>query len=238
MGRRKRTKAVGIVWKRVPREKADRWKDRHITNFHPRDYKSVSKPVALREKCGKNTINKKGGEYECMEKRQIKLVCFVCEWNEGRSVHLEMSVRLKLKRHGSNIEVISAGFSQADTVNPLRKAFLLGLGVPAVEIDSHFSTIFNEKHAQADLVLVAELPMKERLLKHWPELARKVMTVKGFIKGMSPLNEDISEEEAKMEDAGGKDMNKKLELYVNHEQLAEGIAQRLIDIEAGRLSFP
>jgi protein-tyrosine-phosphatase len=172
-----------------------------------------------------------------MRKRPIKLVCFVCEWNEGRSVHLELSVRLKLKRHGSRIRVISAGFSQADKVNPLRKSFFLGLGIPAHEIDAHFSTVFNEKHAQADLVLVAELPMKAKLLKQWPELAGRLMTVKGFIKGMNPFNEDISEEEARMEDAGGKDIDKKLKLYVEHERLAEQVAKRLLELEAGNLLF-
>jgi protein-tyrosine-phosphatase len=173
-----------------------------------------------------------------MKKMLIKLVCFMCEWNEGRSPHLEMSVRLKLKERGSQIQVMSAGFSQADRVNPLRKAFLLGLGVPIAEIDAHYSTIFNEKHAQADLILVAELPMKAKLLKIWPELAGRVMTVKGFIKGMSPSNEDIPEDEARMEDAGGKDIDGKLELYVEHERLAEQVARRLIELEAGKLSFP
>ena len=162
----------------------------------------------------------------------------MCEWNEGRSPHLDMSVELKLKQSDSKIKVISAGFSQADRVNPLRKAFLLGLGVSAAEIDAHYSTIFNEKHAQADLILVAELPMKAKLLKQWPGLAGRVMTVKGFIKGMNPFNEDISETEAKMEDAGGKDMDKKLELYVEHERLAEEVAKRLIRLEEGKLSFP
>jgi protein-tyrosine-phosphatase len=172
-----------------------------------------------------------------MKKKQINLVCFMCEWNEGRSPHLEMSVELKLKQSNSKIKVISAGFSQADKVNPLRKAFLLGLGVSAAEIDAHYSTIFNEKHAQADLILVAELPMKAKLLKQWPELAGRVMTVKGFIKGMNPFNEDISEEEARMEDAGGKDIDKKLKLYVEHERLAEQVAKRLIELEAGNLLF-
>lgn len=172
-----------------------------------------------------------------MERRPIRFVVFMCEWNEGRSVHLEMSVRLKLKRQGSKIDVMSAGFSQADRVNQLRKAFLLGLGVPTSEIDAHFSTIFNKKHAQADLILVAELPMKERLLKAWPELVGKVMTVKGFIKGMDPFNENISGEEARMEDAGGKDVDRKLELYMEHERLAEQVAKRLVELEAGKLSF-
>jgi protein-tyrosine-phosphatase len=172
-----------------------------------------------------------------MEKMPIQSVLFMCEWNEGRSVHLEMSVRLKLKREGSKINVMSAGFSQADRVNPLRKAFLLGLGVPASEIDDHYSTVFNENHAKADLILVAELPMKERLLKAWPKLAGRVMTVKGFIKGMNPFNENISEEEARMEDAGGKDIDRKLELYMEHEHLAEQIAKRLIDLEAENLLF-
>jgi len=192
----------------------------------------------LCEKFAKTNITDKKEDMDRTKKTPITLVCFVCEWNEGRSAHLEMSVRLKLKRHGSKITVISAGFSQADTVNPLRKAFLLGLGVPFSEIDAHFSTIFTEKHTQADLVLVAELPMKGRLLTQWPELAGKVMTVKGFIKGMNPSNEDISEEEAKMEDAGGQDVDKKLKLYEVHEQMAVMVAQRLIDLEASGLSFP
>jgi hypothetical protein len=55
---------------------------------------------------------------------------------------------------------------------------------------------------------------------------------------MNPSNEDISEEEAKMEDAGGQDIDRKLELYVKHEQLAEKVAQRLIELEASRLPFP
>ena len=173
-----------------------------------------------------------------METKPIKLVCFVCEWNEGRSAHLEMSVRLKLRQHGSTIQVMSAGLSQADKVNPLRKAFLLGLGVPMSEIDDHHSTIFNKDHAKADLILVAELPMKEKLLRKWPQLKGKAMTVKGFIKGMSPLHEDISEEEAMMEDAGGKDIDKKLHLYVAHERMAEQVAERLINIETGKLPFP
>lgn len=169
-----------------------------------------------------------------MATESIRLVVFVCEWNEGRSVHLELSVRSKLKQHGSKIEVRSAGFRQANTVNPLRKAFLLGSGVPASEIDGHYSTIFSEKHAGADLVLVAELPMKQRLLTAWPELQGKVMTVKGFIKGMNPSNEIMTEEDARMEDAGGQDIDRKLELYQEHEKLAQKVAQKLLELESGR----
>ena len=162
----------------------------------------------------------------------------MCEWNEGRSPHLEMSVELKLKQSNSKIKVISAGFSQADKVNSLRKAFLLGLGVSAAKIDAHYSTVFNENHVNADLILVTELPMKTKLLKQWPELAGKVMTVKGFIKGMNPSNEDITEDEARMEDAGGKDIDRKLELYMEHERLAEQVANRLLEIEKSLLSPP
>ncbi len=80
--------------------------------------------------------------------------------------------------------------------------------------------------------------MKAKLLKQWLELAGRVMTVKGFIKGMNPSNEDISEEEARMEDAGGKDIDKKLKLYVEHERLAENVAERLIELETQDLPFP
>lgn len=196
------------------------------------------KYIALTKRMDDNSIRDMRGSKKQMEKKPIGLVCFVCEWNEGRSVHLELSVRLKLKRHGSKIRVMSAGFSQADKVNPLRKSFFLGLGVPISEINDHFSTIFNERHAQADLILVAELPMKEKLLQRWPGLSGKVMTVKGFINKMGPSNEDISEEEVKMEDAGGRDVDKKLDLYVEREQLAKQVAARLIDLESGGLSFP
>jgi hypothetical protein len=41
-----------------------------------------------------------------------------------------------------------------------------------------------------------------------------------------------------MEDAGGQDVDKKLELYVKHEQLAVRVAQRLIELEARGLSLP
>ena len=58
-----------------------------------------------------------------------------------------------------------------------------------------------------------------------------------FIKGMDPFNENISEEEARMEDAGGKDIDRKLELYMEHERLAKQVAKRLIDLEAGNLLF-
>ena len=149
-----------------------------------------------------------------------------------------MSVRLKLKARGSSIRVISAGFGQSDRINPLRKAFLLGVGVPAGEIDAHKSTVFDQEHTQADLVLVAELPMKAELLKKWPELAGKVMTVKGFVRGLTPNAEDISEAEARMDDAGGKDIDGKLELYVDHERLAGKVAERLLAMEASGLSFP
>ena len=44
--------------------------------------------------------------------------------------------------------------------------------------------------------------------------------------------------EARMEDAGGKDIDKKLKLYVEHERLAEQVAKRLIELEAGNLLFP
>jgi protein-tyrosine-phosphatase len=172
-----------------------------------------------------------------MKKKPIRIVCFICEWNEGRSVHLEMSVRLKLKRQGSETKVMSAGFSQAEKVNPPRKAFLLGPGVPAAEIDAHTSTIFNRDHAQADLILVAELPMKAKLLGQWPELEGRVMTVNGFIKGMNPSKEDITENEARMEDAGGKDIDGKLELYVEHERLSEQVAKRLLKMEESELPF-
>jgi protein-tyrosine-phosphatase len=160
-----------------------------------------------------------------------KLICFVCEWNEGRSVHLELSVRAKLREAGSHIRVMSAGFQEAGGVNPLRKEFLLGVGVPPDEIDDHVSTLFGQEHSGADLILVAELPMKDRLLGVYPELKGRVMTVRGFARGFTPETEHLSESETLMEDAGGKSREQKLLLYREHEVLAGTIAMQLIAME-------
>jgi hypothetical protein len=75
--------------------------------------------------------------------------------------------------------------------------------------------------------------MKARLLEAWPDLSGRVMTVRGFVKGFTPEDEEISEEEAYMEDAGGKDIDRKLLLYVEHENLARQIADRLLNLERG-----
>ena len=160
-----------------------------------------------------------------------KVICFVCEWNEGRSVHLELSVREKLRRVGSAIRIMSAGFQEAGGVNPLRREFLINLGVPAAEIDDHVSTLFGPEHAEADMILVAELPMKGRLLGVYPELKGRVMTVRGFAMGLTPDREHLSESEALMEDAGGKTKEQKRLLYAEHEALAEKTARRLIEME-------
>jgi hypothetical protein len=47
-------------------------------------------------------------------------VCFICEWNEGRSVHLQLSVRRLLGEASSQIATSSAGLSQGGGINPLR----------------------------------------------------------------------------------------------------------------------
>ncbi len=73
--------------------------------------------------------------------------------------------------------------------------------------------------------------MKEKLLGMWLELKGRVMTVKGFAQGMTPDTENISNEEARMEDAGGKGIDSKLELYVEHEKLARQVAERILDID-------
>lgn len=156
-----------------------------------------------------------------------RLVCFVCEWNEGRSAHLELSVRHKLQAAGSSIEVMSAGFSQGGGIGPLREEFLRKLGVPDKNIEQHRALRFGQQHAQADLVLVAEMPMKERLLRQWPQLEGRIMTVRGFAMGYGPGNESLSAAEAHIEDAGGHSVPEKLQLYAELEGLAAQIGRRL-----------
>ncbi|MCX5884417.1 MAG: hypothetical protein NT096_00640 [Proteobacteria bacterium] len=162
--------------------------------------------------------------------KRINSVCFVCEWNEGRSIHLELSTRRKLMVKGGHISICSAGFRQGRNINPLRKEFLLKRGVPLEEIEDHKPTIFGKEHTQADLILVAELPMKARLLAAWPELQGKVMTVRGFIQGFSPENEPLSLADAHIEDAGGHSNEEKIALYIELEKLAEQIASRILEL--------
>jgi protein-tyrosine-phosphatase len=157
----------------------------------------------------------------------IGSVVFVCKWNEGRSAHLELSTRKKLKEMGSYIRVMSTGFNRGDSINPLRRRFLMMAGIPQEEIDAHKPAIFGPDHAKADLILVAELPMKEKLLAEWPELGGKVMTVKGFVKGFSPEDESLTEEETRIEDSYGHTDEGKLLLYEELEELAGKVSQRL-----------
>ena len=169
--------------------------------------------------------------------RPVNHVCFVCEWNEGRSPHLELSTRLRLQKSGSRIQVTSAGLSQGGRINVLRRKFLAQMGVPAEQIEGHRSTPFGPRHADADLVLVAELPMKERLLGDYPELRGRVMTIRGFALGFWPDDETLSEAQAHIEDAGGHSDNQKLALYAELEKLAGQITSRLLEIERGAVAI-
>lgn len=157
-------------------------------------------------------------------------VCFVCEWNEGRSAHLELSVKHKLRLAASPVKICSAGLSQGGRISPLRGEHLASLGIPRHEIDAHRSTLFGAEHAQCSLVLVAERQMKERLLLAWPALKGRVMTIRGFVLGQSPEDESLSAREAHLEDAGGHDEQAKLALYAELDGLAEAVASRLLGL--------
>ena len=166
-----------------------------------------------------------------MDLLKIKTIAFVCQWNEGRSAHLELSVRQKLREMGSDIRVISAGLSQGGGVNPLRKDFLQQRGVPLDELEEHRSTIFDEEHAKADIVLVGELHMKDELLMRWPELAGKVMTVRGFIHGFTPEVEPLTPGEARIVDSAGHSDEQKLGLYHELEDISNRVVERLTENE-------
>lgn len=162
-----------------------------------------------------------------MDVKQIRTIVFVCQWNEGRSAHLELSTRQKLGEMGSDMEIISAGLSQGGGVNQLRKDFLLQRDIPLDEIEEHRSTLFNEEHAKADLILVAELHMKDELLTKWPELEGKVMTVRGFIHGFTPEDEPLNAYEVQIVDSGGHTDGEKLELYRELEIIVDQVVERL-----------
>ena len=156
-------------------------------------------------------------------------VCFVCEWNEGRSPHLELSLRLKLRQGGSDIELTSAGLSRGGGISSSRREHLERLGVSPEEIDAHRSVIFGRGHARADLILVAELPMKHRLLVDWPELEGKVMTMRGFVERGTPDEDDLSATASHVEDSGIHPQHEKQAIYEEHEELARQVACRLLD---------
>lgn len=159
--------------------------------------------------------------------RKLAKVCFLCEYNEGRSAHLELRTRQALRQAGCHIEVISAGLSSGGGINALRREYLMSKGVPKSEIDRHKATIFGAAHADSDLVLVAELPMKQRLLALRPELSGRVMTVRGFIQGLDPANDLTDAAEAHIEDADGHNDREKMELYGELEGMIEPIVSRI-----------
>ena len=164
---------------------------------------------------------------------EIGTICFVCEWNEGRSAHLELSVRRRLRRRGLEIQTLSAGLSQGGGINTLRRQFLRERGIPEDEIRDHRSIVFDERCAGDDLILVAELQMKQRLLERWPGIAGRVMTIRGFVAGMTPDTERIPAQEAHIEDSGGHSDSEKMALYEELEKIADSIAARLAGGAAG-----
>lgn len=164
---------------------------------------------------------------------RVRSVCFICEWNEGRSVHLELSVRKRLREAGSEIKTLSAGLSQGGTISPLRQKFLAERGVPEEEIAAHRSVVFCERHMDADLIFVSELPMKERILHAFPELSDRLMTVRGFLDGFTPENENLTAVEAHIEDAAGHTDEEKITLYKELEIIAAQVADRLMLVQSG-----
>jgi predicted TIM-barrel enzyme/protein-tyrosine-phosphatase len=157
----------------------------------------------------------------------IGSVCFVCEWNEGRSVHLELSTRRLLRERDLPVTVMSAGLRPGGGINALRARYLAQHGIPLEEIHAHSSTVFALRHSQADLVLVTELWMKQTLLDAWPELRGRVVTVRGFLRGFCPGTETITEDDARIVDAGGHTDQEKLALYAELDSLAGQIVERL-----------
>jgi len=80
---------------------------------------------------------------------------------------------------------------------------------------------------------VAEVQMKERLLAKWPQVEGRAMTIRGFVQGMTPATEEITAEEAHIEDAAGHTDSEKLALYEELEVIADGIVTRLAGSSAG-----
>jgi len=78
--------------------------------------------------------------------------------------------------------------------------------------------------------------MKEKLLSQWPELRGKVMTIRGFVQGFWPDNEQLSEAEGHIKDAAGHGDKDKLALYEEIEVLAQQISNRLATVYSGPLS--
>lgn len=162
-------------------------------------------------------------------KDPIASICFVCEWNEGRSAHLELSVRRKLRELGCETEVCSAGLSQGGWINRLRREFLSEPGISSDETEAHRSRVFGAEHESSELVLVSELQMKSRLLQRHPNLTGRVMTVRGFLQGFTPENEEIPADEAHIEDAGGHGQEEKLALYRELEEIAADVARKIVE---------
>ncbi len=159
---------------------------------------------------------------------RIGSVCLVCEWNEGRSVHLELMVRKILGDSRSSIQVGSAGLSQGGGVSARRGSYLMRRGISSYEIETHRSRVFDANMLGYDIVLVAEAQMKGRLLAQWPSLRGRVMTIRGFVLGHSLANETLTEDESRIEDAEGCDEATKLRLYAELDEMALRIAERLL----------
>lgn len=158
---------------------------------------------------------------------RVPSICFVCEWNEGRSAHLELAVRHRLRNLGISGKFCSAGFNQGNRIYEARRDYLVDRGIPEAEIIGHRPTVFGKIHAGTDLVLVAELPMVGRLVDQWPNLRGRVMTIRRFAAGRTP-DTDLAKSDAHIEDSAGHHGPEKMRLYDELETLADQIAARLV----------
>ena len=120
---------------------------------------------------------------------------------------------------------MSAGLRQGGGISKLRREHLVAASVPASEIDPHFSTVIGAEHAACDLLLVAERRMEDGIVEKWPGTAGKIMTVRGFVAGFSPIDE--LPEQAIIVDAGRHTDAQKLVLYDELTHLAEEIVAQV-----------
>lgn len=89
--------------------------------------------------------------------------------------------------------------------------------LPVIHVESH----------EHDLVLVSEVWTKDELLERWPDLHGRVMTVRGYIGYLTPATEKLEPSEAEIQDATGQSDERELEHYVELDELAALVAERL-----------
>ena len=120
-------------------------------------------------------------------------IMFICTGNICRSAMAEGYMKKKAQEENLNIEVCSSGIYGEEGMGAsyLAKEAMNEYGV---KLDCHIARITSKTNVKdMDLILCATTGHKRTLLQMYPDLSKKIFTIKEYAYGENEVNNDISD---------------------------------------------